>query len=1237
MRRSVLARSVLAAVIAALVPWTAAAATFPDTANTPYAQAADDLSRLGIVQGIAPGLFGPYRLVSRAQLAACIVRSLNQRDLAQRATPFSDVPRSHWASGYVAVAAGLGCIDGVGEGRFAPEADVTVAQAVTMIIRLLGRTGMAQGAPWPTGYLAAAQQLGLLTGVASSGYATRGDIALMLRRAVFAIEHGGTGKTLAQSHFGLNPVTKVVVNLPAPSAAIGQAVQCTATSFDAAGRVVDVPVTWSVAPARGVMGANGLFVPTESGTCLITATAAGVTGSAALGVAGDPFRLSLQLERATLLANGRSTAAVTVRAVDAVGVQAPSHAGEVLLQVHDVTRGTLSANVLSLSGGAAQATLTATTLAGATYITATSPGLLAGRVDFTTTAPAPVSLRLTVSPDRLAVGAGATSLVEVTLLDAEGHPIANHAAVPIPVLISSSSPAVAFLNLAYLAINPGQQAVTALLHTGQVPGATVVSATPSWGGLAGASATVIAAVPGPAARLGLIRQPSPVTADGQSGLRVDVGVYDAQGNLRTGDQHVRVRLTVVEGQAGVMAPVVATVNGAASFILTATAPGTVRVIATAVNAALSDLEAAVSFGPGPAQRLVLAADPHTKVAADTVSTVALVARAVDAFGHTVTAFSGPVSFQCATPSPVTALPAVTTVSAVNGVARLDVYTTSAVGTDTYRASSGTLGVSNDLAITAAIVGYPNKLQVQPVSGSLTVGGTATVRVFVLDTRDDLVTRDKGRSVTLRVVEGKAAVSGPSLTDRGVATFTVSTAAAGQVRVVAESAGLTPDSFGQVVYFAPGQPVRIVLTAAPGELAAGAGRAATVSGRLLDWYGNQLPGWDTVTLTLAGIGTLSSPHLHLGGSVQYLAPAIAGEAMIIGSSANYAVSPVTVSCYAVGPPARVVVAGVSGLTAGFDGVISARIVDANGRTVTSLSTGPDLTAMGLTLSGGSGRTAISTNLATGLSGFWPNGATTAAQVVVYGRAMFLFRNLSAETVTLTPLVYYRGVPLPVVSGTAATVAGVPVRLSVAIDRPVLPVDGGLAATVTVSITDTYANVAAGASDLVTVTANTTQHLDIMAQRTYATLDGSFTFAVRPRAGSPGGVTTLTFAGQAYSAPLTQAITTDLPPAAPSVSAMDNWGADAYIDPVDLGARVTVSLSPRYSEQTVCVYVNGVLKPLVAAAGSLTPAPAVAPGSTWLVAYINAADLGGPGVKEIRAAVFSAVGVSALSAPAYVTVR
>ena len=124
-------------------------------------------------------------------------------------TIFPDVKLSHWAAAYINMAAkGKDIISGYADGRFHPDRTVTVGQAVTILMRMLGYKDEDIGGIWPDSYMAEAATVGLTEGVSTNGSAglTRAQAArLFLNLLRTQTKEGGTtfASTLGQTVQGV--------------------------------------------------------------------------------------------------------------------------------------------------------------------------------------------------------------------------------------------------------------------------------------------------------------------------------------------------------------------------------------------------------------------------------------------------------------------------------------------------------------------------------------------------------------------------------------------------------------------------------------------------------------------------------------------------------------------------------------------------------------------------------------------------------------------------------------------------------------------------------------------------------------------------------------------------------------------------------------------------------------------------------------------------------------------------
>ncbi|SDP05262.1 Transglutaminase-like superfamily protein [Paenibacillus sp. yr247] len=120
----------------------ASANSFADVSNTsPYVSYINDLQRLGVTDGIAPGQFGPSMTLTRAQFAKFVAVAFQLKDDGS-SVPFQDI-QSHWAAPYVRAAYQAGIIDGTSVSTFTPEQPVKREEAAAMVWRLAQSKGIA--------------------------------------------------------------------------------------------------------------------------------------------------------------------------------------------------------------------------------------------------------------------------------------------------------------------------------------------------------------------------------------------------------------------------------------------------------------------------------------------------------------------------------------------------------------------------------------------------------------------------------------------------------------------------------------------------------------------------------------------------------------------------------------------------------------------------------------------------------------------------------------------------------------------------------------------------------------------------------------------------------------------------------------------------------------------------------------------------------------------------------------
>ena len=189
-----------------------ATVTFSDIGDRSTAMAVESLRLLGVLDGYGDGTFRPGTVLNRAQFCKMAVYAMNGSSELSRyrtVTIFPDVKLSHWAAAYINMAAkGKDIISGYADGRFHPDRTVTVGQAVTILMRMLGYKDEDIGGIWPDSYMAEAATVGLTEGVSTNGSAglTRAQAArLFLNLLRTQTKEGGTtfASTLGQTVQGV--------------------------------------------------------------------------------------------------------------------------------------------------------------------------------------------------------------------------------------------------------------------------------------------------------------------------------------------------------------------------------------------------------------------------------------------------------------------------------------------------------------------------------------------------------------------------------------------------------------------------------------------------------------------------------------------------------------------------------------------------------------------------------------------------------------------------------------------------------------------------------------------------------------------------------------------------------------------------------------------------------------------------------------------------------------------------
>lgn len=168
-----------------------AAVKLTDVAGTKYEEAVNCLVKLEVINGYQDSTFRPENKITRAEMAKILLTAKGEKvDLSKvDSTYFEDVTSEHWALAYINAAYENKLIEGYEDKTFRPDEEVTYAEAITMVIRMLGyRSNVEMSTKqWPDNYLAKAKSLKILNNVSYDDHsedALRGEVANLVWNAL---------------------------------------------------------------------------------------------------------------------------------------------------------------------------------------------------------------------------------------------------------------------------------------------------------------------------------------------------------------------------------------------------------------------------------------------------------------------------------------------------------------------------------------------------------------------------------------------------------------------------------------------------------------------------------------------------------------------------------------------------------------------------------------------------------------------------------------------------------------------------------------------------------------------------------------------------------------------------------------------------------------------------------------------------------------------------------------------
>ena len=171
---------------------------FIDLGN--HAWAADAINSLadeGIIKGTTPNTFSPAANITRADFAILLVRAFKLT--SENTENFADVAESDYFAAELAVARNTGLVNGIGENKFAPRANITRQDMMVIVYRALSameKISASENAPEASDFATVADyakeavsalvNAGLVNGknglIAPKDNTTRAEVAVLLKR-----------------------------------------------------------------------------------------------------------------------------------------------------------------------------------------------------------------------------------------------------------------------------------------------------------------------------------------------------------------------------------------------------------------------------------------------------------------------------------------------------------------------------------------------------------------------------------------------------------------------------------------------------------------------------------------------------------------------------------------------------------------------------------------------------------------------------------------------------------------------------------------------------------------------------------------------------------------------------------------------------------------------------------------------------------------------------------------------
>ncbi len=209
------------------------------------------VSALDIMKGDPDGNFRLDDYVTRAEFTkVAIAASVHKNSVASRLTvsPYPDVTYTHWAAPYVSVAVNNGLVNGYEDSTFRPENNVSLEEAVTIVLKMLGYTSDDFGSSWPYGQMGMANNLDLTDDIdrVVGEALTRRDVARLISNLMKTRSKGSAAKYITLLDYDIIEGSTIIATANEDTAVGSDKVYTSAGTFE-----IDEDFDYSIVGRKG--------------------------------------------------------------------------------------------------------------------------------------------------------------------------------------------------------------------------------------------------------------------------------------------------------------------------------------------------------------------------------------------------------------------------------------------------------------------------------------------------------------------------------------------------------------------------------------------------------------------------------------------------------------------------------------------------------------------------------------------------------------------------------------------------------------------------------------------------------------------------------------------------------------------------------------------------------------------------------------------------------------------------